>query len=600
MRDRYSDIPIFRYSENSLTQNTPRVPGAFGVGETDTKMQKTIILSLMMMAPLFAAAQQESPYRGKADGVWYHRPEGAFYQGVDADWANDPITKIIVRPWQDVTYINKSETMTTWSINNQNVDDIQDASQNAHIDVSGNLVCRYQPVPKGYYETVMPTVSTASSSYTLGQSHYNWNKYHSARPWVDGVVEMSCYDSGRVLAWLEDGTAQVNFQPLSMSAGFKYNFGSMSFFNGSTEYFVDGVRQYFERPMAPLWVKDVIIQGISYSDTYIPAGKKLTLSFYDYTYGDDGKILLRDEIYKMSCGSDDISNLGKLSTATDAPNKLTLCFRKGDNVGDLVLEDRFAIIIRGFNQEGVDIGLAGAFIDDTDIDQAHGASSLLQNKDGEDLTVSLNYTTRVPCISIRGIYDAINTDSTCLLLMAPPEGGIASPVNGDASPSQSNGSEYSTIIRTATKWDYYAKCPAYTVSGIPDWITLDVDEKERDFYGGIEADGNFSHGRVRLLFRTKALPEGVTFRKAEVFISGRGVKMNEPIVIEQGSEGKRLLGDIDANNEVNTTDVTALYNVIFGTDTSTDPAICDIDGSGGQPNTTDVTALYNIIFGTAQ
>ncbi|MBP5257183.1 MAG: leucine-rich repeat protein [Prevotella sp.] len=62
---------------------------------------------------------------------------------------------------------------------------------------------------------------------------------------------------------------------------------------------------------------------------------------------------------------------------------------------------------------------------------------------------------------------------------------------------------------------------------------------------------------------------------------------------------KPQMGDIDSNGEINTTDVTALYNVIFGTDTTTDPTICDIDGNG-EINTTDVTALYNIIFGTAK
>lgn len=58
-------------------------------------------------------------------------------------------------------------------------------------------------------------------------------------------------------------------------------------------------------------------------------------------------------------------------------------------------------------------------------------------------------------------------------------------------------------------------------------------------------------------------------------------------------------GDIDLSKEINTSDVTALYNVIFGTATTTAPFIGDIDGSGGLPNTTDITALYNIIFGTA-
>lgn len=62
--------------------------------------------------------------------------------------------------------------------------------------------------------------------------------------------------------------------------------------------------------------------------------------------------------------------------------------------------------------------------------------------------------------------------------------------------------------------------------------------------------------------------------------------------------GKYLRGDINEDGEVNTTDVTALYNVIFGTDTVTNRLICDLNGDG-DINTTDVTELYNIMFGTA-
>ncbi|MCR5152518.1 MAG: chitobiase/beta-hexosaminidase C-terminal domain-containing protein [Prevotella sp.] len=72
-----------------------------------------------------------------------------------------------------------------------------------------------------------------------------------------------------------------------------------------------------------------------------------------------------------------------------------------------------------------------------------------------------------------------------------------------------------------------------------------------------------------------------------------------PITITEGGV-EIIKGDIDGSGEVNTGDVTALYNVIFGTDTTTDKSICDVDGTGGDPNTSDVTALYNIIFGTAE
>lgn len=62
-----------------------------------------------------------------------------------------------------------------------------------------------------------------------------------------------------------------------------------------------------------------------------------------------------------------------------------------------------------------------------------------------------------------------------------------------------------------------------------------------------------------------------------------------------------ITGDINIDGDMNTTDVTNLYNVIFGTDTVTPKERCNIDGSEDiDPNTSDVTALYNIIFGTTE
>lgn len=78
-------------------------------------------------------------------------------------------------------------------------------------------------------------------------------------------------------------------------------------------------------------------------------------------------------------------------------------------------------------------------------------------------------------------------------------------------------------------------------------------------------------------------------------VYGTAYKYTKEIVIKPTG----LRGDINRDGSVNTTDVTALYNVIFGTDTTTDKGICNLDGKA-EVNTTDVTELYNIIFGTAK
>ncbi len=61
--------------------------------------------------------------------------------------------------------------------------------------------------------------------------------------------------------------------------------------------------------------------------------------------------------------------------------------------------------------------------------------------------------------------------------------------------------------------------------------------------------------------------------------------------------GVPVKGDFDDNDEVNTTDVTMLYNVMFGTYDPKDKIIFDLNFDS-EINTTDVTKLYNIMFGT--
>ena len=51
------------------------------------------------------------------------------------------------------------------------------------------------------------------------------------------------------------------------------------------------------------------------------------------------------------------------------------------------------------------------------------------------------------------------------------------------------------------------------------------------------------------------------------------------------------MGDINADGEVNVSDVTALVNRILG-DTTYPDTICDINGDG-EVNVTDVTTLVN-------
>ena len=523
--------------------------------------------------------------RSYSDGVYYQRPAGAFYQGIDTNWQGMSHTAVIVRPWCDITWQNKcATTAVTWTI----------AGQPATADAQGDLTRQYQPMPQGLYSEQLPTITNGNKSYTLGEGTEGWDDSHLSMAMVSDVAEMSVYDQ-RLIVGTSGDVNLLNFRPLSVY-NTKYNFGTMTLTNGTATYYVDGVTQLFERPLGPLWVESVVIPAISYSTDYMPADGELTLTFYDYVYNQEGVPMIREAIDTMTCRASDIVFLGRQQlSATTSVAMLSLVFSTPDKA-PLTLIDRFCVTIRGFNKQGVDIGLAGAFVDDVDRSTTTGSSLLLQDAQGNDLQTMYNYGSLIPCIGIRGLYDAIRleTQGGGMTLTAPAEGGVAT-VDGKTDDTQTV-DIYTAVPMNASSATLTTS--AYTFEGLPEWLSVAVDESERDYIGG--ASGNaYGHGLTHLTFTAQPLPEGSSSRQAEIYISGRGTRTTTPIIITQEKGYEK--GDINRDGEVNTTDVTVLYNVIFGTDTTTDREICNIDDdTNGDVNTTDVTALYNIIFGTGK
>ncbi len=87
-------------------------------------------------------------------------------------------------------------------------------------------------------------------------------------------------------------------------------------------------------------------------------------------------------------------------------------------------------------------------------------------------------------------------------------------------------------------------------------------------------------------------PAGAVFDAEKHQIIGTdGNEVTGKIVI---SNSTAATGDINADGQVNVTDVTALINRVLGTASYSD-AVCDLNGDG-VVNVSDVTALINIIL----
>ncbi|MBP5257333.1 MAG: leucine-rich repeat protein [Prevotella sp.] len=114
----------------------------------------------------------------------------------------------------------------------------------------------------------------------------------------------------------------------------------------------------------------------------------------------------------------------------------------------------------------------------------------------------------------------------------------------------------------------------------------------------LQADNGyqFDYNRTKVIINGQESVVGYVTDQASAITNGI-IDYSGPVAMYMFTV--QVIGDIDGNGLVNTGDVTTLYNVIFGTDTTTDRALCDLN-SDGEINTTDVTVLYNIIFGTGK
>lgn len=469
----------------------------------------------------------KAPARSAADGVYYQRPEGAFYQGQrPADWANYAVTKIVVQPWQEFTYKNAcwDRDAATWDIEGKEVS----------ADADGNYTESVEPIPEGYIDHYMPTISVGSQSYSLGENHKNYSLYpHAGVAWADSIVEMALYDPGRVIG--QSGTTvYTNFRPLSMSQGYKYNYGTMSFQNGGNTYYCRGVRQFFEKPMGRLWVENITIPAISYSAEPVMYGQWITMTINKVSIV-DGKKTVGETIATLLCHWNDIINLGSQSVSDGTVQMLSLVFKPEE---EIILDDEFAIVIEGFQEDGVDLGLAAALIDDCDKGTVEGAAMLLQNAAHEDIAATLSFTSRVPCISVRGIYDGIKmvTTGEALSLTAPTEGGDCA-VEGQATAAKIQ-------LKTAIAWNYDSEQANYEIEGLPDWLHVTVDESKRYINGN-----SYGHGLVTLSLKADAVPEGTPDREATLYIKGRGVESAEPIIVSQKGYEPTAISSVNADDK---------------------------------------------------
>ncbi len=478
-------------------------------------MMKRVLLCLLLTAVGMMAQAQEG------DRVFYSRPGGAYYLGLQG-WSPNPIgTTLIVKPWTQVTFKNgcTDRAGAQW----------KDYMGNDNYTVDANNDFSLETVPTvikdgyWYYERVMPTITAGGVSYTLGQDSRFWDAdYGSTIATTSEPMPMSLVDCSRKLAASSDGTMQYNIFISSPQDRYVYGTASVTVTEGTSTktYYQQGVLQLFEKPMSALYIDKVTVPAFSFSKNKIAAGA-LTLTFYEVELKSDGIKRKGEMIYQMKC--DAAESIDRSSSVHGTFDRFVLIFNRKQATDQIVLTDEFFVEIDGFSDEGMDIGLAAAYIDPIDKEAVSGGLVTLRdaNKQKTNLAYSLNAEV-VPVMSLYGVYDHVIVGNSRVTV--PTAGG-----------------NVNTTVYTCMNWNAAGSEPNYTIEGLPDWLSVSVDDSKHDFYSFVnEGQWSLGNGANTLTFTAQPLPANEEGRAATLVVKGKGVSGTMTVVqgnVEAGVHG---------------------------------------------------------------
>lgn len=436
--------------------------------------------------------------------VGYVRPQGAYYTGVTEEWQRS-FTTINVQPWADVVFNAYQPAVSQWQSNDYVKLGTQTQGESCYADDQGRLHMSVQPIPDGYLDRLLPSVTVARSKYTLGQRSRGWNTRAESYIMAAGIQPMTLADASYITHVEGKDTTQ---NLLSLTADNHYRIGTVGISTEGANYYCRGLVQIFEKPMAPLYVERVTLPVVSFSDTPIAPTAQLTLFFKRVVRNADGTVSAGETLHTMICTASDVRLVSKSAGGIYA---FTLTFRPEAFAADLVLSDEFAVQVEGFQQDGIDMGVSYMYIDETDKEQVQASLVTLQDAGHQDIDKTLVFNDRIAAFMLWAMYDNVRVETS--LLTAPDEGGACS---------------QTATVRTAALWQYGTGRDAYELEGMPDWLTLQVDESAHD----IDA-GRYGYGKNLLHFSAQPLPAGVEGRTATVRLKGKGV-VSDPVTITQG------------------------------------------------------------------
>lgn len=482
--------------------------------------------------------------RSVTNGVYYSRPTGAFYGAFSPKGDGTILTTLYTPLTKKVTF-HATPATASWK------------QGGTALNVTGDL--QYSPT-FGWTEWT-PTLVNNADSFSVGMDNFyamgvargdsRFSRYSSISHYLNwGLIGTDSlqymYASDDHAGIVEEGSLYLNTMSRSSSFSTTYLYGT-----GTTEIENEGTftsvaaTQIYGTTAAPLYIVSVPVTGRTYTaNGPIPAGKQLTAYVTGVTTNSKGNKVANEEdildtLYASSSDTIDFKQSRTYPDDTKPSYFGSIVFSKKttDEFGNetsapfVIPEGKeFAIIVTGFNQDGVDFGIEAMQKPSEDSTQV--ATCIVTNG---TTSYSFHYPDLVAKIGLYGMYDGVLTNQKDIYNFQTPsldynvvkisDDGATNLTYGASASGFTNGGNGVDGVVVATSMAFFDEngTANYDIEDLPDWVTK------------VNVETVSSNARLYLLsFTANALPSGTTGRVAKVHLTkaDRGVVASDDNVIE--------------------------------------------------------------------
>ena len=506
--------------------------------------------------------------RSVTNGVYYSRPTGAFYVAYSPQYTGTILTKLCTPLTRKVTFYATPAT-ASWKQGGQ------------ALNVTGNL----QFAPAYGWAEWTPTLVNNADSFSVGMNNLyamgvargdsrfsSYSAYASELNWglsgADSLQYMFASDDHA--GYLSNGSLYSNRQVWGvLSTDYMYGTGTVT--DDNETFTCVAVSQIYGTTAAPLYVVNVPVTGTTFSaNGPIPAGKQLTAYITGVTTTssgrktyDDSDIL--DTLYASPSDTVDFKEQITVNKKVRYEGSVIFSKKTTDEFGNetsapfVIPEGKeFAIVVTGFNQDGVDFGI-DAMVKPSEDSTAVGTFEVTNGS----TAYSHYYKTCAAKIGLYGMYDGVLTNMKNVypfqvasldynVVKISDDGNTNLTYGASGSGYQSAGAGVEGAV-VATSMGFFDEngTANYEITDLPDWVTNVSVSKVSD------------DARLYLLtFTASALPSGTTGRVAKIHLTKaeRGVVASDDNVIEL-VQGNAATGINAVENNAAAKTHTAIFNL---------------------------------------